>query len=294
MRIATHNGRFHIDELFGLATVMLAHPGEHEVIRTRDMEVIASADVAIDVGGIYEPSQNRFDHHQEGGAGVRASGIPYSSFGLVWQKFGEQLTGSKDSMLIIDKKIVEPIDAVDNGVDIITPMIPGVYPYLINALTGAMMPTWQEPLRNLDKAFKETLGIVRRLLEREIAHAKDFVDGQKIVKELYEKSLDKQIIEINGPYPWGEVLAEKPEPLYVIYPERQGNGFRAQAVRDAQNSFRNRKDFPSPWAGKTGGALAEVTGVPDALFCHNKRWVVAAKSLEGARALAKLAVEAKE
>ena len=237
MRIATHNGRFHIDELFGIAAVMLAHPGKHEVVRTRDMEVVTSADVVIDVGGIHEPLRNRFDHHQEGGAGLRENGIPYSSFGLVWQKFGEQLSGSKDSAMIIDKKIVEPIDAVDNGVDIVAPLIPGVYPYLINALTGAMMPTWKEPARNLDKAFKQTLEIVRKLLEREIAHAKDFVDGQKIVRDFYDQSPDKKIIEIDGPYPWGEVLATKPEPLFVIYPERQGNGFRVQAVRDAQNSW---------------------------------------------------------
>src|SRR3989344_8466592 len=97
MRIVTHNGRFHIDELFGIAAVMLAYPGKHQVLRTRDMEVVASADVVIDVGGIYDPSKNRFDHHQEGGAGLRENGVPYSSFGLVWQKFGEQLSGSKDS-----------------------------------------------------------------------------------------------------------------------------------------------------------------------------------------------------
>ena len=91
MKIVTHSGSFHQDELFAVAALLFIFP-DAEVIRTRDDAVIKSADIAVDVGGIDDPNKERFDHHQEGGAGKRANGIPYASFGLVWKKYGEIIT----------------------------------------------------------------------------------------------------------------------------------------------------------------------------------------------------------
>jgi hypothetical protein len=36
------------------------------VARSRDKAVLEDCDVIIDVGGVYEPENNRFDHHQRG------------------------------------------------------------------------------------------------------------------------------------------------------------------------------------------------------------------------------------
>lgn len=35
-------------------------------MRSRDPEVLSNCDVVIDVGGVYEPDNNRYDHHQRG------------------------------------------------------------------------------------------------------------------------------------------------------------------------------------------------------------------------------------
>jgi uncharacterized UPF0160 family protein len=50
VRLATHNGTFHADDVFGVAVLQLLHPGA-ELVRTRDPETIAKADFAVDVGG---------------------------------------------------------------------------------------------------------------------------------------------------------------------------------------------------------------------------------------------------
>ena len=63
IRIATHNGSFHADDVFGVAVLMLLHPGA-ELVRTRDEQVVAAADFAVDVGGEWDPARGRFDHHQ--------------------------------------------------------------------------------------------------------------------------------------------------------------------------------------------------------------------------------------
>ena len=91
--LATHSGTFHLDDAFAYAVLRLAlglgaAGGDHALVRTRDEAVVAAADVAWDVGAVYDAAANRFDHHQRG-APVREDGLPYSAAGLVWRHHGE-------------------------------------------------------------------------------------------------------------------------------------------------------------------------------------------------------------
>lgn len=64
-KIGTHNGTFHCDE--ALACYMLKTLPEYqsaEIIRTRDGKLLDTCDIVVDVGGIYDHSKNRYDHHQ--------------------------------------------------------------------------------------------------------------------------------------------------------------------------------------------------------------------------------------
>jgi len=90
MKVATHPGNFHADDVFAVAVLELVH-GSLEVVRTRDADAQAAADVRVDVGGRHDPASGDFDHHQKGGAGERENGIRYASFGLVWREYGERL-----------------------------------------------------------------------------------------------------------------------------------------------------------------------------------------------------------
>ena len=51
----------------------------------------------IDLGGEYDPDAGRLDHHQRSGAGERGNGIPYSSVGLIWQKYGLEICQPRPS-----------------------------------------------------------------------------------------------------------------------------------------------------------------------------------------------------
>ena len=46
MKIATHSGHFHADELMAVAALLLKFP-DAEVVRTRDEEAIKQADIAM-------------------------------------------------------------------------------------------------------------------------------------------------------------------------------------------------------------------------------------------------------
>jgi uncharacterized UPF0160 family protein len=62
-------------------------------------------------------------------------------------------------------------------------------------------------------------------------------------------------------------------------------------VSVSPDSFDARADLPEAWAGLRDAELAAVTGVADAGFCHNGRFIASAKSYEGIRAMAALAVK---
>lgn len=137
--IATHNGNFHADDVFTVAALKQLFTSA-KIIRTRDLDVIAQADLVLDVGGVYDADTGRFDHHQRGGAGARENGIPFSSFGLMWQKYGLKLcSGDQEVADSVDKNLVSAIDAIDCG-------------HVDGPLTGVSLsqtismfnPTWEE------------------------------------------------------------------------------------------------------------------------------------------------------
>lgn len=300
-KIITHSGVFHTDDVFAVTTLALLldkRGEEYEIIRTRDLEIIETGDFVVDVGWVYDTEKNRFDHHQEGGAGERKNGIPYSSFGLVWKEYGEELCGSSEVANIIEKRFCYPVDSADNAVETFKQVSPDIFPYIIHNVTLVFRPTWKEEesgKMNNDEAFTEYFKVSNKILSREIVNATDEIEGRVLVMDAYGASEDKRIIVIEGHYPWEVALAELPEPLYVVKPGRQNHDrWRVKAVRNDANSFENRKSLPEAWAGKRDKELADITGVPDALFCHNKRFIAGAGSKEGALALARLAVDNRE
>jgi uncharacterized UPF0160 family protein len=291
VRIITHSGTFHADELFACAAILIFLDGKpYEIIRTRDHEVIETGDYVVDVGGIYDPAINRFDHHQHGGAGVR-DGVPYSSFGLVWKHFGEAICGSKEVALSIEHRLVYSVDMGDNGVETYTPVRPDVHPYLLHSLVMAYRPTWKEGALQ-DVRFAELVPLVRTILEREIICEQDRIEGALLVRAAYERTDDKRIIVLEGGYPWQAELTKYTEPLYVVKPKNQGANWEVECVRNDVRSFTNRKSLLEAWRGKFDEELALATGVPDAVFCHNTGFVAVAGSREGALKLAELARDA--
>jgi uncharacterized UPF0160 family protein len=129
----------------------------------------------------------------------------------------------------------------------------------------------------------------QKILKREIKVAKDTDKGQKIVEKAYKKASDKRIVVMEEALPYEFVLNKYPEPLLVVFPNSEGD-WRAKAVRDDPRSFVDRVNFPESWAGLRSEELARVSGVSDAIFCHNKRFMSVAKTREGAIKLANIAI----
>ncbi|MDZ4240616.1 MAG: MYG1 family protein [Patescibacteria group bacterium] len=286
--IVTHSGNFHADDEFAVATLCLHIKKKVRIIRTRDPHLFASADYVVDVGTVYNQKKNRFDHHQRGGGGIRKNKIPYASFGLVWKKFGARICASVKTAEIIEKRIVESVDAIDNGAFFFKAN-GEIRPYLVDDFIQAFCPTWKETKYSTDKAFLYLVGIAKELLKREVIRVKNKQHGLRIVEGIYKKTKDKRFLVMNKHYPYKDALAKR-KTLFVVRPEMGNLTWRVEAVPETAHSFVSKKLFPKKWAGKRDKELALISGVSDAVFCHNNRFIAVAKSKEGAIALARLAL----
>lgn len=291
----THDGTFHTDDVFAAAVLRIFYGDKLTLVRSRDEDVIKSADIAFDVGGIYDEGLLRFDHHQIGGAGKRENGIPYSSFGLIWKFYGEKITGSSEVTTSFDERLVQCVDGPDNGVGEIS-MKNGFYPYGLQDIVSAHRPSWRESQNiNLEEQysyFSKVVDIAQSIILREIENQKSFYQGQILVKEAYEKAEDKRIINLETDYPgWLTFFSQYTEVLYVLYQSENKLSWTVKATRPDPLKFELRKPFPKEWAGLREEELQSVTGVKDAIFCHNNLFIAKAKTKEGALELARLAVE---
>lgn len=284
--IVTHNGNFHADDVFSVAALKTLFPSSN-LIRTRDSEKIADADIVVDVGGEYDTDTDRFDHHQRGGAGERDNGIPYSSFGLIWKKYGEEICqGNKDIAKAVDSGLVSAIDALDCG------HVEGVYDGISLSQTISMFnPTWQED-SDFDACFDQAVDFATRVLKRFIASANGGISAKEIVAKAVEKAEDPRVIVLEKYTPWKRTVhALSEEALYVVYPSQTGQ-WRIQTVPVELGSFEDRKSLPKQWAGLSDNALQEVTNIDDAMFCHNGRFIAGAESFESTMKMADIAVNA--
>jgi uncharacterized UPF0160 family protein len=291
MIIATHNGSFHADEVFAIAAVGLV--GEPvEVMRTRDRDALAQADLRVDVGFGDDPSTGDFDHHQRGFSGVRENGVRYASFGLVWREFGARICDGDQAVAdAVDETLVQGVDANDTGQQLTQPLIDGVRPMSVNAIIGAFNARWDETLtpEQERESFDAAVALARGVLAREVASVASARRSQRLVREAIAVATDPRVVELPANAPWKQVLVpEAADALFVIYPKRQGFGL--EAVPRELGSFENRRDLPAPWAGLEGEDLVAATGVEDALFCHAKRFLVVARSEAGIQRLAELAL----
>ena len=290
IKLITHNGSFHADDLFACATLKILYPNA-SIARTRDEAIISTGDIVFDIGGKYELENNRFDHHQRGGAGVRDNGIPYAAFGLIWKHFGLEVC--KDNTIIwerLERKIVMPLDAIDNGVAIVKDSTAGLMPYTADQVFLTFSPTWKESEVDIDDVFREQVEKVKIVIEREVTAAEADAEGETLILQaprengivLMDRSLPR--------YLYQNVLVDITDVDFILLPQEKGTDWKVEGIRKARYTMEPRKPFPAAWAGLEGEALQQISGVATATFCHNGRFLAGAGNREDALKLAHIAL----
>ena len=311
MVIVTHSGKFHADDAWAVAVLKILFP-DAQVVRTRDTARVEAADFAVDVGGIWDPASGRFDHHQKGFSGARPTGVPYASAGLVWKEYGARCVSAlalaytghqlSDNTAVemahsIDADIVQYLDLSDVGAAKNAPC-----GYGLSAVVSGFNPNWLDEQRvgygEADDAYRlsQFTRVMELLTDIIINAVKYRVGGLLSVEQVRKGEVleDGRVLFLqNGAVPWTQVVRkEMPKVMFVISHNLAEQRHMIHTIPVSPDSFKARADLPEAWAGLRDEQLAAVTGVPDAGFCHNGRFIASAKSYEGIRRMASLALAA--
>jgi uncharacterized UPF0160 family protein len=195
----------------------------------------------------------------------------------------------------IDADIVQYLDLSDVGA---AKNAPGGYG--LSAVISGYNLSWldEERLGYGERADAYRLSQFRRAMDFLIdvmANAVKYRVGAMLALEQVRRAEtleDGRLLYLkNGALPWTSVVRkEMPKVLFVISYNPSEQRHMIHTVPVSAESFDARADLPEAWAGLRDADLAAVTGVPDAGFCHNGRFIAAAKSFEGILAMARQAL----
>lgn len=322
--IAVHDGIFHADEIFAIALLSIIF--EIAIVRSRDPERLKTADMRVDVGGIYNPDTEDFDHHQAGFNERHKSpnsfkydeGPLRSGFGLVFLKYGKQaikkLIANADDWEVdeifnmLDRNIVSAIDCSDNGEN--DKFRAKDFPYSnvsISRFISLLNPS-NEPDENTQmSAFYTARNIASMYLIKEIQSTANMVLSVKIFNEKAKDLGNKEILVLDTYIPYGYAYNKSEYATdieMIVFPALGGNWMCATPKyyynRDYDNypsTLKNgqpriyKHQAPEEICGLRDEELAEKVGIKDAVFIHINGHLGACKTKEGAIELAKYFID---
>ena len=272
--LGTHDGTFHADEVTACALLLLFDLiDKDKIIRTRNLDKLNQLEYVCDVGGIYDHSLKRFDHHQNDYKGQ------LSSAGMVLKYLFEEGLISEEFYHYFNRSLVIGIDAIDNGQTtqkvghcsfsgVITNFVPIHHNADESLLTHAFFD-----------ALEFTFNHLKRLHDR-FFYIKSC--QEKVKKSMLE---GKDVLVFDEPLPWMEnffeLQGENHPALFVIMPA--GDHWKLRGIPPTYDQkMKVRKLLPKHWAGLLEGELSHVTKIPGAIFCHKGRFISIWKTKEDA------------
>ena len=277
--LGTHSGTFHADEVTACAFFLLLNlVDKDKIFRTRDPDLLAKCQYVCDVGGIYDPSQNKFDHHQSSYKGE------LSSAGMVLLEFKSQKLISDELYHHLNKSLVWGVDAHDNGrgeSDI------GVCTFS-NVISNFMPIAYNATAHEQDTAFFDAVTFT-------LGHLKRIVDRFHFVKQCEEKVIKAMRTNVKYLYfdealPWMDAFfengGEAHQAVFVIMPS--GTHWKLRGIPPTScDRMKVRIPLPLEWAGLLDNELKDVSGIPGAIFCHKGRFISVWETKEDAFAALK-------
>lgn len=265
MQVATHSGPFHADDVFAFAMLRVFLGRQLALVRTRDLAVIAAADIAIDVGGVFDPERLRFDHHQ------RAYTGSLSSAGMVLNWL--EATGKVPRELAAKLRIewVDYIDAVDTGRREPEDGVPG-----LGAVLGAIGEQ-ADSMADFNVRYLEAVAVCEAVIAGVQAGLRKTEQAREAVHAAMDRALadGSRILSFDRHCKWKRAYferggAEHPTD-YILFPD--DTSWRLVAIPPERDSFAQKRPLPASWAGLVDAELSAAVGVQGAKFCHKNRFI---------------------
>ena len=297
IKILTHDGRFHADDVIACELLSLLEDGNVEIVRSRNLENKEQYKWIVDVGCEYIPEHGRFDHHQEECKETwPGCSILLSSSGMVflnlWKEILEKIghpNATWEEADMIYKKVFLPIDAHDNGqtVDEHNYKFNFVLEYgnrgygegiqvgrVIADMNHDNVNSEKQNLRFGDAmkyAFDSFIPVISTMV-------KTYRSNQKMVEQLQDQDISSGVLVLpKGGYVNNWILRKidpKKQLLFTVYQKKDDSNGQQEwgfsAVQDKR--FTNRADL----------VKEDQEKYPDLIFIHKKLFCGSSKSKEEA------------
>lgn len=267
LNVVTHSGKFHADDVLAWSLLCQFHPQASalRITRTRDQDLIEQADIVFDVGGIFNPSQCRFDHHQNEYQG------PLSSAGMVLQWLYDMKYIDQTLFTALNETIVSYVDDVDNGRVEEQQHVP-CFSSIVNLYNASA-----KTLDDFDRQFHLASTMGQQIIQGIHQRIEAAQQNHALIIEAMKRAVKEQskLIEFPHHVSWKNTYfanngANHPTE-FVMYPTMY-NTWQVSAIPPTEHSFAQKQSFPEQWAGLRDEELSEVTGVPS-VFCHKNRFI---------------------
>lgn len=263
--IGIHDGTFHADEVTACALLVLFDLADaSKIVRTRNLQKLALCEYVCDVGGIYDPSLKRFDHHQIDYKGE------LSSAGMVLLYLLDQKIIDHPTYDFLNGSLIAGVDAHDNG--IITPEF-GVCNFS-QVISNFVPIVYDAQSAIQDLAFHEAFVFVKGHLERLL---KRFYYIQLCRKKVDQAmKLNQKYLFFEEAMPWMESFfelgGEKHPALFIIMPSF--GHWKLRGIPPCmEKRMQVRLPLPEEWAGLLEDDLKKASEIPGAIFCHKGRFI---------------------
>ncbi|XP_076288915.1 MYG1 exonuclease [Lasioglossum baleicum] len=321
IKIGTHDGCFHCDEALACFLLKtLPRYKDAEIVRSRDLSILSTCDIVVDVGGKYDPSTHRYDHHMRDfkesvSTVMKKPGYDWkmklSSAGLIYCHFGHEIIKllfpnmSDSDVERVFKKVyntfIQEIDGIDNGV----PMFDGEAVYRIvtdiSSRVDFLNPSWNSKGVDSNQQFLKAVELTGQDFLQHLNYAVNvWLPARTIMEEAiqnrFEVDPSGEIVELSQGITWQEHLFRiekeldiEPALKYIIFPDK--NEYRIRAVPVAHSSFVCRVFLPEAWAGLRNEDLEATSGIEGAVFVHTVRFIGGHKTKDGAIMMARKSLE---
>lgn len=191
----THAGTFHFDDILCTAFLKLVNK-DIKVHRVACSDEIVYSDKTI----VYDIGGGEFDHHLSQQKVRAIGGIPYSSFGLIWAKYGKEfveiMNGKAHASLLqkyIDANYVVKVDAIDNF------GYKDEHDLTEYKVFLKYKPYWYENNSDCDRLFKCAVKY-----------------GESVLRCWIREAHCKCIEQNNAKAIWQKALQNRPAPNYIV------------------------------------------------------------------------------
>ena len=263
--LGTHDGTFHADEVTAAALLICYDLiDKNKIIRTRKKEILDRCEFVCDVGGEYDPTRKKFDHHQLSYQG------DLSSAGMIWGYLRDEEIIDKATYFFLNRSLIQGVDAHDNGR---SSLEAGVCSF--SQIISNFVPIRHDASpADLDAAFFYALDFVLGHIKRSFERFNYIQQCKEKVKSCMKDSQKFLFFEESMPWmdSFFELGGETHPAQFVVMPS--GIHWKLRGIPPvSEDRMKVRTPLPEHWAGLLEDELKQMTGILGAVFCHKGRFI---------------------